>query len=357
MKKAYYASIGLALISGLTFVVGCTSADKKPVPPVVAPAVQPIVPVDEETTKQPPPPPEKVVAPVDTTNQTAPLPADAKVLLQQAVQNTFLSAKSYAATMTLNTEIMGANISSTFNIKKCDNILYQNGSVLGYYFETYSNSENKSIVEKDPMTQKWQRPPADRKNLMLAFEPMQRKLYLEHIKDASFKGEEKIGEKDCRMIEATVSAEDLQELIMNKKDMPFLDLVSFSFDKDKVCLKLWVGKDDGLFYKIYASLEGMLSMEMPAGFPGGNEKDKKDKNIKEEDESSEAPDKSEDNEETPSGKQMMEFKYEIEIMFSDYNKLKPIIIPPDAKKAMENLQDEKTPEDKDKNKPEEEKRQ
>lgn len=328
-KKVYYATIGLALISGLTLATGCTSTKQKPVPPTVTIEVKPVV------KEQPAPtPPEKAAVQADTTKPTPVLPSDAKGLLQQAVQNTF-SARSYAATMTMNTEMMGMNMSFTFDIKKYDNILYESGSIIGMLIEVYVNSGSKIAVLKDPRSQRWQRKPPSQENLMFNFEEIQRKLYLEHVKDASFKEEVKIGEKDCRIIEATVNAEILQELIMSKKDLP-MGLGSFLFDK--VCLKIWVGKDDGFFYKTFVSLEG--NMEMPGGFPGETE------DIEEEDPVT-PTDKSEVKEETPSENQMSKFKYEIEIAFSDYNKLEPIIMPPDAKDAMENLQDEKTPEDED----------
>ncbi|MFH0888062.1 MAG: hypothetical protein V1871_02500 [Planctomycetota bacterium] len=328
-KKMFYASIGLALISGLTFAMGCSSTKQKPVPPAVAPEVT--QPVKEQPA---PTPPEKVAVQVDTPNPTSALSSDAKGVLQQAVQNTF-SAKSYAATMTMNTEIMGMNMSFTFDIKKCNDILYESGSILGMRFEMYSNMINKTVVIKDPRSQRWQNKPSGQENLIFEFEQIQRKLYMEHINDASFKEEVKIGENDCRIIEATVSAEDLQELIMSKKDLP-MEFGNFALSK--ICLKLWVGKDDGRFYKTFASLEG--SMEMPGGFPGENE------DIEEEDPIT-PTNKSEVKEEASSENQMSKFKYEIETTYADYNKLEPIIIPPDAKNAMENLQDEKTPEEED----------
>ncbi|MFH1232015.1 MAG: hypothetical protein V1709_11040 [Planctomycetota bacterium] len=329
-KKAYYATIGLVLISGLTFVTGCSSTDKKPIPPPVTEIKQPVKEQPSPTTA-----PEKGAVQINTTKQITPLPSDAKGSLQQAVQNT-LNVKSYAATMTMNTEIMGMNMSFDFDIKKCDNVLYESGTIMGMDFEIYSDLGNKVIALKDPRTQTWRRQSAEQDNLMFSFEQMQRKLYLEYIKDACLKGEERVGEKNCDVIEATVNPEDLQEILMNKKDLP-VEFGGFSFDK--VLLKVWVSKDDGFVYKTSASIGGTLSMEMPAGFLG---EDEKDIDIEDENDPVTPTDKGE----FSSGKQIMKFKYEIEMAFSDYNRLEPIIIPPDVKNVMENIKDDKTPEDK-----------
>jgi hypothetical protein len=308
-RKTYYVLMGLVIISGLIFFTGCASSDKNPAPAnnIKTPADIPI---------------------------KEPLPADAHGLLQRAVENS-LSARSYTAQMLMNTEMMGMQMAFNLDIKKYNNIFYETGNIMEMNFEVYSDGKN--IAVKDPMKQKWSRLPLEEQNLIFSFEQMQRKIYLEYVEDTHFTGEEKIGENDCKIIEASVNPERMKEII-EKQNLPMTQMGDIAFDK--MLLKIWVGKDDGLFYRSSASVTATMNMALP-GLPNDEEGNrKKEKDIEDEEDPPNPPDKqpatTPDNKPSPSGKGMMTLKYSVEVWYANYNKVEPIVIPPEVQKIMAN---------------------
>jgi outer membrane lipoprotein-sorting protein len=257
-------------------------------------------------------------APAPVTKEAPKTPAltDAQDILRQATENS-LNVKSVSSEMQMDVEMMGMKLSFVFDISKSGDITYSSGEVMGMCFETYSDGKN--VVMLDPMTGKWTRLPPDQEEVMMSLEQIQRKVYGEHIQNAVLAGEEKILDKPCHIIEASVKAEAFNE-ILSKQNNPMLQGMDIKFSN--ASLKMWVEKDTFFVSRAALNMEATLSGDIP-GMPGTDI----------EDEETPADPKA------PPGKpeepKTAKIKYEIEVTNSDYNKVAPIEIPPEAKALLE----------------------
>lgn len=305
--------VGLMVVLSLLF-IGCASSDKKPVS----------VPVEAKGTVQQKP---TIPQPAETSQPapSATLPSDVKGLIQQAVENS-VRAKSFKSNMLMEIEMAGMKMSFTCDIKKYNELFYMKGEMMGMVaLESYSDGKN--IAVKDQMSQKWRRGPANQQHLMSLLEQIQRKIFLEHIQSASLAGEE----KDCQIIEASVNPDVLKNII-EKEKLPMMEMEGVSFDG--ISLKMWIGKEDRLFYKTVCSIESTVDMGM-FGSPSSEEGEEEEKDVEDDEEENTEPDTP--TFETPSrpGKGKMKASYIIDVTFSDYNKAAPIVIPPEVKRIWE----------------------
>lgn len=290
--------------------VGCKSGDVKP------PAAQPVpAPVTKEAPKTPVP---QAVATANTS--------DAKSFLRQASENSF-NAKSVASKIEMNIEMMGMKMELTFDIAKTGDTTYTSGEFMGMRFEGYSDGKN--MVMLDPMSRRWARVPPEQKDMMMSLEQVQRKIYGAHLQDAVFAAEEKIQDKSYHVIDATAKPEAFNDILANQNN-PMMQGMGVKFDKTS--LRIWIEKDSGLVYKTVLNMEATMTGDIP-GMPGGNEGE----NDIEDDEVPADPNapavKPEDKK--PEEPKTTKIKYEIEINNSDYNKVAPIVIPPEVKSLLE----------------------
>jgi hypothetical protein len=287
-----------------TLLFGCKSADKNP----------PI-------TEVKPPQETSAITPIKTLPTS--LSSEAQEIINRAFDNTF-NAKSFDAEMIINADMMGMKMQFSFEIKKYESIYYLSGEVMGMSFESYLDGKN--VVMKEPMGQKWQRLPQDEENPLFSFEQMQKKLYLKGIQNPKLLPDEKIQDKIYYLISASLDPKVFMDFI-GKQGLAPMELEEGSFST--LSVRIWIGKDDLYLYKTNLLLEATL--DMGVGEPSDPEEDQKE--IEEEDieEETEPP-----GDKTPaSGKGIMKAKYEIEVIYSDYNKATPIVIPPEAKNALE----------------------
>lgn len=253
------------------------------------------------------------------------MPADAQGLLKQAAENS-LSAKSVSSEILMDIEMMGMKMNLTFDIDKCDNFTYTGGEFMGMRFEAYSDGKNMVMME--PMTKRWTRVPPEQKDMMMSLEQVQRKIYGEHLQNAVFAGEEKIQDEACRIIEATVKPDVFNDLLANQNN-PMMAGLDVKFDKTS--LKIWVGKDTGLICKSILNMEATMTGDIP-GMPGEKEGEN---DIEDEDAIDPKLPTTNPEEPKPEKPKTTRIKYEIEINNSDYNKVAPIVIPPEVKSLME----------------------
>ncbi|MEW6026846.1 MAG: DUF6612 family protein [Planctomycetota bacterium] len=263
-------------------------------------------------------------APVTKEAPKTPAPTDAQGILKQASENS-LNAKSVSSEMQMDVEMLGMKLSFVFDISKSGDITYSNGEVMGMRFETYSDGKN--VVMLDPMTGKWTRLPPDQREMMMSLEQIQRKVYGEHIQDAVFAGEEKILDIPCYLIGASVKAEAFNE-ILSKQNNPMLQGMDIKFSN--ASLKMWVEKGTFFVSRAALNMEATLSGDIP-GMPGAD--------IEDEEEPTDPkapPGKPEEHRsDRESEPKTARIKYEIEVTNSDYNKVAPIVLPPEVKALLE----------------------
>ncbi|MBI5778400.1 MAG: hypothetical protein HZA49_02970 [Planctomycetes bacterium] len=273
---------------------------------------------------QPPAPPTPV--PVVKEAPKAPMPADAQGLLKYAAENS-LSAKSVSSEILMDIEMMGMKMNLTFDIEKCDNLTYTSGEFMGMRFEAYSDGKNMAMME--PMTKRWARVPPEQKDMMTSLEQVQRKIYGEHLKDAAFAGQDKIQDKACRIIGASVNPEAFNNLLAGQNN-PMMAGLDVKFNS--ASLKIWVENDTGLICKSILIMEATMTGDIP-GMPGGIEGGKLD--IEDEEAADSKPPTTKPEELKPEAPKMTKIKYEIEVNNSDYNKVAPIVIPLEVKALLE----------------------
>jgi hypothetical protein len=248
--------------------------------------------------------------------------ANARELLNLAVENS-LKTKSVVSAIQMNIEMMGMLMPLTFDISKNEQTTYTKGSFMGMRFEVYADGKN--MVMLDPMQGKWMRVPDEQKDMILSLDKMQARMYGEHIKDASFAGEEKIQDTMCRIIDAIVKPESFSEMLAGQNN-PIMQDMEIKFDQ--ASLKIWVAKDTGLISKTILKMEATLTGDLM-----GHLDDSEDGyDIEDEEESPEIKTPAEKKPETP---KTSKIKYEIEIDNSDYNRVAPIVIPPKVKALLE----------------------
>lgn len=252
-------------------------------------------------------------------------PSDAKGLLKQAAENS-LNAKSVSSEILMNIEMMGMKMALTFDVSKYNNHTYTSGEFMGMRFEGYSDGKN--LVMLDPMSRRWMRAPPEQKDMMMSLEQVQRKIYGDHLQNATFANEEKIQDKLYQVIEASIKPETFNEILANQNN-PMMQGMDVKFDKTS--LRIWVEKDTCLIYKTVLNMEAIMTGDIPDMDGQEVEND-----IEDEEEATESktPSTKPDDRELDEPK-TTKIKYEIEINNSDYNKVEPIVIPDEVKKLLE----------------------
>ncbi|MDI6788847.1 MAG: hypothetical protein QME51_10790 [Planctomycetota bacterium] len=258
-----------------------------------------------------------------------PLPSDAKATLKQAADNT-LNRKMFSLDAMLSLEMAGIKFNITLDMEKENDIYHINVEFMGMQIEIFTDS--KSVVMKNPMTRKWEQESAGADEILSVSNEMIGKIFSEYIQDARFVGEEKSGNINCRIIEAFADPKVLADALL-KRSAPLLGDTDISFNKASI--KVWVDKDNLLLVKTTLSLEGASSGSIMPGFepPEEPEEDIEDEKETEEDKT-DIENEEKEKDETGNDKKMRKVKYDLEINYY-YDKLEPIIIPPEVKKLLE----------------------
>lgn len=351
----HYRSLNLFLVLSLCLIIaGCASAEKpvaaKEAPPAERPAA---VSMSAGVTLESPPRPEPAPKPAETkpVEPAKPGPAieptpvknpggyispeDAREIIRRAVAKTARS-KSFAAEMLMEAEMFQEKVAFVFDLKKYENTFYVTGDIMGISIQSYS--DGKVTVYKDLATQRWEVAQNEQENLTSVYEKLTGRFYMEYVIDAKSVGVQEIKNVPCHVLEANVSPGRLNEIV-SKEALPLMEMAAMDFEK--IMIKVWIGRDDELFYKALITLEATLNLDNMGLAGREDDENEPEKDIEDEEFPENMPKLTPDKEKVRTQPEKSRVIYTIEMNYRDYDKIAPIVIPPEAKKFLEGKKDDR----------------